>query len=326
MFPVSASASSRSSLASDRLYLTNKFRPWVNNENRKRWRSVPDLHWISQRDLARKNSQLVVARRPLALTPVVLASVGVILVAVLFFANPYEKAIQNQILGLALMAFGGTPIVRWSMRPQSDPLPVLQVVGLFYAICYGFGGLITPDRFMGGIVVSEDQYTPGLIGAIGSLAMIYMAFSLGKRIPWPKTPSIYRIDDVRTDELALYIALPASIIVDQVATRIDGSVQSITSPIRAFFFVWSLYSALSGRYSRVGRIITYFVFTPLYLILYLINQKSYILMSYFLLSPCTFSQFSPRQAHCMYHLKMLNVFMHKQLSGVYTSYQEQILF
>ena len=155
------------------------------------------------------------------------------------------------------------------MRPQSDPLPVLQVVGLFYAICYGFGGLITPDRFMGGIVVSEDQYTPGLIGAIGSLAMIYMAFSLGKRIPWPKTPSIYRIDDVRTDELALYIALPASIIVDQVATRIDGSVQSITSPIRAFFFVWSLYSALSGRYSRVGRIITYFVFTPLYLILYL---------------------------------------------------------
>ena len=204
-----------------------------------------------------------------ALTPIVISGVSAMLIAILFFANPYEKAIQNQLLGLTLMVFGGVPIVRWAQRPQTDVIPVLPIIGLFYAGCYGFAGLVTPHDFMNDVVVNEEQYTPALIAALISLAMIYLAFNLGRRIPWPKTPAIFRIDDRRTDELILYFALPTAVAVDQICTRLQLNAESITGPIRDYFFVWALYSTLSGRYAPMARRLTYFVATPIYLLLYL---------------------------------------------------------
>jgi len=188
---------------------------------------------------------------------------------VLFWINPFGKILVNQLLGLLLVYLGLLPLWRWARKNSVDAVPVLALIGFFYALCYGIGGLVTPGRYLGGIVVAESEYTPALIAALVSWGALNAGFVLSKDFSINRVPRLFSKLIPRHDSVALWIGYPLSLIIDQVADWFGlGNLVQITGALHTFFFIWVLHSALTGSFSRSVRGLVLLGLLPIDLLLY----------------------------------------------------------
>lgn len=196
-------------------------------------------------------------------------ALALVAVIALFTINPYQKAPINQILGLTLIGLGLAPSWRWLKAPERDHVPVIALIGFFYAICYGLAGLVTPDRFIGGLKVTESEYTVGLAAAIVSLLVTYGGFKLGSRFRWWPVPQYLSRENPRLNRAALRFLFPIALILDQLTSRFHVSeLSQVFHTLRLFFFLWILHVAFTNRCSRGERIVTLWILMPLFLALY----------------------------------------------------------
>ena len=64
----------------------------------------------------------------------------------LAFYNPYGATTLNLVLGACLAVAGLMPLSGWLADRKPRVIPLLAMHGLFYAVCFGFAGLVRmPD-------------------------------------------------------------------------------------------------------------------------------------------------------------------------------------
>jgi hypothetical protein len=196
-------------------------------------------------------------------------AMGLIALSALLLLNPYQKAPVNQVLGIIVMALGLAPAWRWLKSPEKDHVPVIALIGFFYAVCFGFAGQVTPDRFLDNLQVSESEYTVGLVAAILSLLVTYGGFTLGAKFGWWPVPQSLSRQDPKLDRAALRFLFPAALILDQLTSRFGvAELSQVSHTLRLFFFLWILHAAFTNRYKPFERRVVLWVLTPLFVALY----------------------------------------------------------
>lgn len=187
----------------------------------------------------------------------------------LMWLNPYEKSQTNLVLGLLIIVLGLVPLWRWAQLPQADPIPVLAMLGLFYALCFGLGGFVTPTIDLSTGFVTEEQYTAGLVAAIVSWAALNVGYHLTARHTIRRVPNVLAQLGSRFDGVVLWFWYPISLLFDQAANRLglESAIQ-ITYSLHVFFFLWVLRAAWGGQLSSsLSRLVTLLIL-PLDMFLY----------------------------------------------------------
>jgi hypothetical protein len=190
-------------------------------------------------------------------------------VVLLIWFNPYDKSQANLVLGLAVIVLGLAPLWRWAQEPKTDPIPVLAMIGLFYALCFGLGGLVTPPFGLTVGFVTEAQYTVALLAALVSWLSLNVGYRLAIRFASRNVPELLAQLGTRYDGVALWVWYPFSLVADQAAQRLDlESVIQITYCVHMFLFLWVLRAAWGGRLSSaLSRTVTLLIL-PLDVFLY----------------------------------------------------------
>lgn len=190
--------------------------------------------------------------------PRVLLGLSVAGLLLLFFLNPYHKTPENRLLGLIIMAVGLAPAFYWIRDPSRQRIPLMAILGGFYALCYGFAGLITPVRYISGITVSEGEYTSALIAALLSLVAIYGGFRLaaGARQVDRESPPVVFGDNL--DHLVLLGVFPFVTILKILLSQLHvAGVSNVIEAVGIQVFAWISYATFSGRYRGAMAIVAW---------------------------------------------------------------------
>jgi hypothetical protein len=202
------------------------------------------------------------------LSQLITTAVLAIFVIGLYWLNPFYKSTTNLTLGLVLIVIAIRPLVQWLRNPRSDPVPVLAMTGMFYALCFGMAAFVTPEGG-GQTPLSEPEYTYGLIAAIASWLLLQLGYAVAKRASNGAAPRVLQELGPNLDPLVLWILYPASALADYVATMLDlaGLVQ-ITFSLHQFFTIWVLHAAWKGRFTATAHRIVLLGLLPVDLFLF----------------------------------------------------------
>lgn len=181
--------------------------------------------------------------------------------------NPFDKSPVNLLLAAAILVLGLGPLASWLYRPGRNPIPVLGLHGLFYALCFGVAGFLTlaPSR----LDVSEQEYARTLATTLLSLLCTYGGYSVGLRLPLPWLQSVSSRDDPQIHWCAVYIFYPSTIAVSQLVLRlgISAAYQTVAT-LHSFVLVWILYACWSGRLRARDNLLVFYFFLPLDFLFY----------------------------------------------------------
>jgi hypothetical protein len=197
-----------------------------------------------------------------------LLTIGIAGIGGLVVFNPYGKSVSNRCMAVGLIIAALAPAWRWIGNRYQDRVPVLAIVGGFYALCFGLAGLVTPDIFIGRISVTEAEYSPALFAAIMSWACVWTGFRLATRWRWFRPPIGLRRDDAPFHGVA-FMMYPVLLVLDQLASRVFPLLIQVTHALVVFFFLWALHAAMTHRYEARKRTFVIFVYLPLHVLLYL---------------------------------------------------------
>lgn len=190
-------------------------------------------------------------------------------VGALYWFNPYDKSSVNLALGVLLILLGGYPIWRWSRNPAADPIPVLQLIGFFYALCFGVGGLVTPDRAWNVMYVSEDDYTRGLIAALLSWIATWIGFTAARNKFGRTPPKVIARLGGRYDIAALCVFYPVSVVLDRAVLALGlEALSQVVTVLHMFLFLWVVHAALTDRYGPTLRKVALLVVLPIDILLH----------------------------------------------------------
>ena len=210
----------------------------------------------------------VLAIRNGRLTRRLMVVVGVLVVAYYLVVNPYNKDTINIVLGALMLVLGMIPLWRWLGRRGPVEIPVLALHGIFYSVCFGFAGFITPVKFMGELTVTEAENTAALFAALlswGALCLGYwLVFGRTRRLQ----TQFLDIESKQLNEAVVVVAYPVLILLSIGDARLGLALDQIIAAMRLIAFIWALFSALRGQLSTRGRILVWFLLLPVEILLF----------------------------------------------------------
>jgi hypothetical protein len=169
-------------------------------------------------------------------------------------ANPFGKSGETRAFALTTTALALTPLALWLAHPSKKRIPALELHGLFYGLCFGMAGFVTPARYMGSIQANDHEYLVALATTTVSLLSCYTAYALGVRLPTPRLPRWMRRDDSRIHTVAVTVLVPLTLATRLVIKEYNiSNVSQTVNTIQVATFLWVLYAAWSGRLSRWAR-------------------------------------------------------------------------
>ena len=202
------------------------------------------------------------------LTRRLMVVVGVVVVGYYMVINPYNKDTINIVLGALMLTLGMIPLWRWLGRRGPVEIPVLALHGLFYSVCFGFAGFITPVKFMGELTVTEAENTAALCAALLSWGALCLGYWLVSGRTRRLQTWFLDIESRRLNEAVVLVAYPALILFSIADARLGLALDQIISAMRLIAFVWALFSALRGELSRRARILVWFLLVPVEILLF----------------------------------------------------------
>ena len=123
----------------------------------------------------------------------------------LAFYNPYGATTLNLVLGACLAVAGLMPLSGWLADRNTRVIPLLAMHGLFYAVCFGFAGLVRmPDSAMGPFTRVEDaDYTRALLAGMLSWLIVVLGYALGKRARFHIPSSFSMLGSSKSNRVAV---------------------------------------------------------------------------------------------------------------------------
>ncbi len=182
-------------------------------------------------------------------------------------ANPFGKG--GDILSLAVITtlVALAPLCFWLNHPSRNPIPVLGLHGLFYALCFGFAGFVTPDRYTGSIQANDQEYVRALETTALSLLCCYGGYALGVRTINLRLPRWMDRDDSRIHTAAVAILFPTMLLIRLAVERYGiPNVSQTVDTFQVATFLWVLHAAWSGRLNTRARQVVLWLYLPIQLI------------------------------------------------------------
>jgi hypothetical protein len=194
--------------------------------------------------------------------PTVLGVLALAGLAQLFILNPFDKSLTNRLLGSAIVIVGLTPGILWARAPARNPVPLMAIVGMLQAVCFGIAGFVTPLRYIGAIKVQEEAYTPALLASLTSLLCLYTGFWLVG--PLVKKELRFKGEqNGALDTFVLYKLFPPIAILHLGIRFLHiGALNNISECFNTIIICWVAYALFKGRYGGVAAILASCVVLP----------------------------------------------------------------
>jgi len=189
----------------------------------------------------------------------------------LAFYNPYEATNFNLVLGAFLAVAGLVPLSGWLADRRPRVIPLLAMHGLFYAVCFGFAGLVRmPDRAIHPFNRVEDaDYTRALLAAILSWLTVVLGYAVGKRMAVHIPRSLSMLGSSESNRVAIFALYPLALLASLWADSANQvSVLYITVAIRRLLFVWVVHAAWSDQVDQKAKFATLALLVPVELVLF----------------------------------------------------------
>jgi hypothetical protein len=181
----------------------------------------------------------------------------VFFLVVLGLLNPYDKTAANRLLGGTLGVLALLPLGEWLAKRDERDIPLLAMHGVFYAVCFGFAGFITiHSSLLGGIPVTEAEYTTALLAGLVSWICVLAGYTIGKRLELRLALRLIQASSVQSAATPVLLYPPVFVLFVVAGSTGQADWVQILGAIRIFLFVWAIHAAWSRSlptgYSRVA--------------------------------------------------------------------------
>jgi hypothetical protein len=164
--------------------------------------------------------------------------------------NPYGVPVENAVLGSVLVIAALVPLASWLAETNCRAIPLLAIHGLFYAICFGFAGLIRmPDEAVSAFNrVTDQESSKALWAGLLSWSMVLGGYTAGRRSSFSVSPQLLTVGSLPAHRVAAVLLYPLATVATIWAlkgNRLEW--QQVTHIIRLFVLLWVVHAAWSRR-------------------------------------------------------------------------------